>query len=156
MGCSTSTARFTVEVDLRYICIRSRTNLVWLNSAGYSGMESCQCQPSETTLFGIVWFGTRRDRRLDSGRAAATARRVFDAHTILRESSAATMSFPASNEPIADRDSIHKSCRTLEAVVNVLNDYCEAANAIVTLQRKLVKALRDAAAVKYVPDIPCT
>ena len=111
---------------------------------------------SETTLFGIVWFGTRRDRRLDSGRAAATARRVFDAHTILRESSAATMSFPASNEPIADRDSIHKSCRTLEAVVNVLNDYCEAANAIVTLQRKLVKALRDAAAVKYVPDIPCT
>ena len=64
------------------------------------------------------------------------------------------MSFPASNEPIAERDSIHKSCRTLEAVVNVLNDYCEAANAILVLQRKLVKALRDAAAVKCVPEIP--
>lgn len=64
------------------------------------------------------------------------------------------MSSPASNEPIADRESIHKSCRNLEAVVNVLNDYCEAANAILTLQRKLVKALRDAATVKYVPDIP--
>lgn len=66
------------------------------------------------------------------------------------------MSFPTSNEPIADRESIHKSCRTLEAVVNVLNDYCEAANAILTLQRKLVKALRDAATVKCVPEIPGT
>ena len=66
------------------------------------------------------------------------------------------MSFPTSNEPIADRDSIHKSCKTLEAVVNVLNDYCEAANAILTLQRKLVKALRDAATVKCVPEIPGT
>ncbi|KAH9930162.1 uncharacterized protein B0H18DRAFT_1209645 [Fomitopsis serialis] len=64
------------------------------------------------------------------------------------------MSSGALNEPIADRESIHKSCRSLEAVVNVLNDYCEAANAILTLQRKLVKALRDAAAAKCVPEIP--
>ncbi|TFY62184.1 hypothetical protein EVJ58_g4025 [Rhodofomes roseus] len=64
------------------------------------------------------------------------------------------MTSTASNEPIADRDSIHKSCKTLETVVNVLNDYCEAANAILILQRKLVKALRDAAAVKCVPEIP--
>ncbi|KAH9917232.1 uncharacterized protein B0H18DRAFT_1035105 [Fomitopsis serialis] len=66
------------------------------------------------------------------------------------------MSSGALNEPIADRESIHKSCRSLEAVVNVLNDYCEAANAILTLQRKLVKALRDAAAAKCVPEIPGT
>ena len=61
MGCSTSTARFTVEVDLRYICIQSRTNLVWLNSAEDSGMEPRQCQQwglrarlPYLALFGLV------------------------------------------------------------------------------------------------------
>ncbi|CCM04677.1 uncharacterized protein FIBRA_06863 [Fibroporia radiculosa] len=51
---------------------------------------------------------------------------------------------------------VHKSCKTLEAVVNVLNDYCEAENAIITLQKKLAKALRDAASVKCVAEIPAT
>ena len=56
--------------------------------------------------------------------------------------------------PLAERNEIHKSCKTLESVVNVLNDYCEAANAIVSLQKKLAKALREAAAAKCVVDIP--
>ena len=56
--------------------------------------------------------------------------------------------------PLAERNEIHKSCKTLESVVNVLNDYCEAANAIVSLQKKLAKALREAAVAKCVADIP--
>ncbi|KAI0039876.1 hypothetical protein FA95DRAFT_1612234 [Auriscalpium vulgare] len=55
---------------------------------------------------------------------------------------------------IADRAEIHKSCRALEAVVNLLNDYSEAARAIVSLQKKLAKALRDAASVKPTAEIP--
>ncbi|KAI0951608.1 hypothetical protein AcW1_008612 [Taiwanofungus camphoratus] len=54
---------------------------------------------------------------------------------------------------IADRNDIHKSCKTLEVVVNVLNDYCEAANAIVSLQKKLAKALKEGASVKCVSEI---
>lgn len=55
---------------------------------------------------------------------------------------------------LSDRNEIHKSCKTLESVVNVLNDYCEAANAILTLEKKLAKALREAAGVKCVAEIP--
>ncbi|KAI0353783.1 hypothetical protein OH77DRAFT_1512591 [Trametes cingulata] len=55
---------------------------------------------------------------------------------------------------LAERAEIHKSCKTLESVVNILNDYCEAANAIVQLQKKLAKALREAASVKCVSEIP--
>jgi hypothetical protein len=54
---------------------------------------------------------------------------------------------------LSERIDIHKSCKSLEAVVNVLNDYCEAAGAIVTLQKKLSKALREAAATKCVAEI---
>lgn len=55
---------------------------------------------------------------------------------------------------IADRNEIHKSCRTLELVVNILNDYCEAANAVVQLEKKLAKALKDAASNKCTTEIP--
>lgn len=37
--------------------------------------------------------------------------------------------------------------------MNVLNDYCEAANAIVSLQKKLAKALKEGASVKCVSEI---
>ena len=51
------------------------------------------------------------------------------------------------------REDVHKSCKSLEAVVNLLNSYCEAANAIVILQKKLVKAIRDAASMKASPTV---
>ncbi|KAI0648820.1 hypothetical protein C8Q79DRAFT_998792 [Trametes meyenii] len=60
----------------------------------------------------------------------------------------------SSGTPLAERTDIHKSCKTLESVVNILNDYCEAANAIVQLQKKLAKALREAASPKCVAEIP--
>ncbi|KZV65399.1 hypothetical protein PENSPDRAFT_756515 [Peniophora sp. CONT] len=60
---------------------------------------------------------------------------------------------PPPQQAIAERAEIHKSCRALETVVNVLNDYSEAARAIVTLQKKLAKALRDASSCKATGDI---
>lgn len=61
----------------------------------------------------------------------------------------ATQPVPA----LVDRPEIHKSCRSLESVVNLLNDYCEAARAVVMLQKKLSKALRDAAGLKATGEI---
>jgi hypothetical protein len=55
---------------------------------------------------------------------------------------------------VAERPDIHKSCRALEVIVNLLDDYSEAARAIVTLHKKLAKALRDAAIVKPTAEIP--
>ena len=60
---------------------------------------------------------------------------------------------PPPQQAISERAEIHKSCRALETVVNVLNDYSEAARAIVTLQKKLVKALRDASGCKATGEI---
>ena len=50
-----------------------------------------------------------------------------------------------STPTLAARNDIHKSCKTFEAVVNYLNDYSEAVTAIIGIQKKLAKALRDAA-----------
>ncbi|KAA1467438.1 hypothetical protein DENSPDRAFT_244525 [Dentipellis sp. KUC8613] len=57
-------------------------------------------------------------------------------------------------QAIADRAEIHKSCRSLETVVNLLNDYCDSAKALSALQKKLSKALKDAAGLKATGDIP--
>jgi hypothetical protein len=55
---------------------------------------------------------------------------------------------------VAERGDIHKSCRALEAIVHLLDDYSEAARAIVTLHKKLARALKDAVAVKPTGEIP--
>lgn len=59
------------------------------------------------------------------------------------------------NQPsaLAERSDIHKSCKSLETLLNVLNDYCEAATAIVALQKKLAKALRETANSKVTNEI---
>lgn len=61
-----------------------------------------------------------------------------------------------STPTLAARADIHKSCKTFEAVVNYLNDYSEAVSAIIAIQKKLAKALRDAAAAKTTPDVAGT
>lgn len=63
------------------------------------------------------------------------------------------MSSPTTSPRPAERQDIHKSCRTLETLVNVFNDYCEAAGAIVALQRKLSKALKEAATLKTTSEV---
>ncbi|KAH9031087.1 hypothetical protein EDB84DRAFT_1493549 [Lactarius hengduanensis] len=57
-------------------------------------------------------------------------------------------------QAVAERPDIHKSCKALEVVVNLLDDYSEAARAIVTLHKKLAKALREVSTVKPTGDIP--
>ncbi|KAJ7104096.1 hypothetical protein B0H15DRAFT_808473 [Mycena belliarum] len=54
---------------------------------------------------------------------------------------------------LAERVDIHKSCKSLETLLNVLNDYCEAAGAVVLLQKKLVKALHETANLKVTGEI---
>jgi hypothetical protein len=66
------------------------------------------------------------------------------------------MSAPTSAIALAERTDIHKSCKALEVVVNLLNDYCEAAGAVVQLQKKLAKAVRDAASLKTTSEIAGT
>jgi hypothetical protein len=56
--------------------------------------------------------------------------------------------------PHAERADIHKSCKSIETLLNVLNEYCEAAGAVVALQKKLAKALRETAGIKVTREIP--
>lgn len=51
------------------------------------------------------------------------------------------------------REDVHKSCKSLETVVNLLNVYCEATSAMVLLQKKLVKAIRDTVSTKASPAV---
>ncbi|KAK7050936.1 hypothetical protein VNI00_005048 [Paramarasmius palmivorus] len=59
----------------------------------------------------------------------------------------------ANPPPLAERLDIHKSCKSIENLLAVFNDYCEAAGAIVTLQKKLAKALRETAGMKATTEI---
>lgn len=65
------------------------------------------------------------------------------------------MSSVANNQGLilAERADIHKSCKSLETLLNVFNDYCEAAGAVVTLQKKLAKAVRETAGLKVTGEI---
>ena len=49
---------------------------------------------------------------------------------------------------VAERADIHKSCKAIEGLVNLLNDYCDATTAIVAIQKKLAKAMREAASIR--------
>lgn len=55
--------------------------------------------------------------------------------------------------PLAERADIHRSCRLLEALLNILNDYCEAAGAVAALQKKLTKALRETATLRITGEV---
>lgn len=63
------------------------------------------------------------------------------------------MATPSSHLMLADRAEVHKSCKSLELIANVLNDYCQAADIMVSTQKKLSKALREAHNLKGVNDI---
>ncbi|THH16387.1 hypothetical protein EUX98_g9305 [Antrodiella citrinella] len=57
---------------------------------------------------------------------------------------------------IAERADIHKSCKSIELLVNIFNDYCQVADTLVALQKKLAKALRDSASGKATASIPAS
>ncbi|KAK0469668.1 uncharacterized protein EV420DRAFT_55600 [Desarmillaria tabescens] len=56
-------------------------------------------------------------------------------------------------QTLYDRVDVHKSCKSLETLLGVLSDYCEAAEAVVILQKKLAKALRESAGLKSTTGI---
>jgi hypothetical protein len=55
---------------------------------------------------------------------------------------------------LVDRADVHKSCKSLEAIVYILANYTEAANAMAAVQKKLAKALKEAASVKGTNNVP--
>ncbi|KAF8149883.1 hypothetical protein B0H34DRAFT_802016 [Crassisporium funariophilum] len=63
------------------------------------------------------------------------------------------MSTSPNGPALAERTDIHKSCKSIESLLNTLNEYCEAAGAVVALQKKLAKALRDTAGLKVTGGI---
>jgi len=60
-----------------------------------------------------------------------------------------------SSEPVSlgERPDVHKACKSLETLLNVLNDYCEAIGNVTVLQKKLAKALRETAGMKMTGGI---
>ncbi|RDB25837.1 hypothetical protein Hypma_006620 [Hypsizygus marmoreus] len=60
---------------------------------------------------------------------------------------------PGAPQSLAERADIHKSCKSLETLLNVLNDYCEAMGATVLLQKKLARALHETAGMKTTNEI---
>lgn len=54
---------------------------------------------------------------------------------------------------LAERVDIHKSCKSFETLLSVFNDYCEAAGAVVTLQKKMAKALKETAGIKVTGEL---
>ncbi|KAL5526300.1 hypothetical protein ACEPAF_8023 [Sanghuangporus sanghuang] len=59
----------------------------------------------------------------------------------------------AANVPLIERTDIHKSCKALEGIVNAFNDYCQAAEALALVQKKLSRALKDAVGLKGVNEL---
>ncbi|KAG8213324.1 folate-sensitive fragile site protein Fra10Ac1-domain-containing protein [Butyriboletus roseoflavus] len=68
--------------------------------------------------------------------------------TLYISKSVVFMSPPTAALQPVERQDIHKSCGTIESLLSALNDYCEAASAFAARQKKLSKALRDAAGLK--------
>lgn len=56
--------------------------------------------------------------------------------------------------PLAERSDVHKSCKSLESLLNILNEYCEAVSVVVALQKKLAKVLKETAGLKVTGDNP--
>jgi hypothetical protein len=53
---------------------------------------------------------------------------------------------------LAERADIHKSCKVIESLLNVLDDYSQVASAMATLEKKLAKAMRELAGLKITAD----
>lgn len=63
---------------------------------------------------------------------------------------------PSGPPLLAERADIHKSCKAIELVLNVLDDYSQVASAMASLEKKLAKAMRELAGLKITADIAGT
>lgn len=60
---------------------------------------------------------------------------------------------PSAPPLLAERADIHKSCKAIESLLNLLDDYGQVANAMATLEKKLAKAMRELAGLKVTGEI---
>lgn len=60
---------------------------------------------------------------------------------------------PAMLPALVERADVHKSCKAVEGLLGIFNEYCEAVGAVGALQKRLAKALREAAGVKGTGEI---
>ena len=66
-----------------------------------------------------------------------------------------TMASLPKTPAVAERADLHKSCKFVETLLNILSEYCEAAAIVLSLQKKLAKALKDVATSKATAEIAC-
>ncbi|KAF9243385.1 hypothetical protein BU15DRAFT_86366 [Melanogaster broomeanus] len=104
--------------------------------------------PEEGSVDGVSAGSDARERRPRSSRSRSPPRRHGASWVLARDP--VQRSYPSSRRPVqpAERQDIHKSCRTIETLLNVLTDYCEAASTFAAIHKKFAKALRDAAGSK--------
>lgn len=60
---------------------------------------------------------------------------------------------PSAPPLIAERADIHKSCKAIESLLNLLDDYSQVTSAMATLEKKLAKAIRELAGLKITGEI---
>ncbi|KAF8626979.1 hypothetical protein AX15_004572 [Amanita polypyramis BW_CC] len=60
---------------------------------------------------------------------------------------------PSAPPFLAERTDIHKSCKAIESLLIILDNYNQVASAMVTLEKKLAKAMRELASSKVTGDI---
>ena len=65
----------------------------------------------------------------------------------------AVMNTSAGLQIPGERNDIHKSCKSLEAVANAFNDYCQAADNFSSSKKRFSKALKDTAAMKCTNEL---
>ncbi len=53
-----------------------------------------------------------------------------------------------SSTPSMDRSDVHRSSRSLEQIVGLFHDYCQAASACATIKKKLSRAMKEASQAK--------
>ena len=54
---------------------------------------------------------------------------------------------------LIERSDVHKSCKSLETVVNLFNDYCQASDTLAAVQKKLARALKEASTLKATNEL---
>jgi len=53
---------------------------------------------------------------------------------------------------VYERNQVHQACRSLESVVNIYADYCQAVGAAMQFEKRLAKSLREAASCAAVTE----
>lgn len=72
----------------------------------------------------------------------------LDALQLSEQYRSACFLMPANNVPNIDRPDVHRSAKALEQIIALFHDYCQAIGACVSIQKKMSRAMKEAANVK--------